>query len=154
MLSYKSCKRGIEMSGEKKRVEQGLDLVVKFNDQGLVPVVTVEADTNEVLMVANMNEQALRQTLRTGKATYYSRSRKKLWIKGEQSGHLQKVVEILVDCDQDCLLMKVKAQGGQCHTGYRSCFYRRIKPGSSDQLEFVAERVFDPDQVYGADSSE
>ena len=133
----------------KKDIEEGLAFSPKLNEQGLIPVVVVDAASNEVLMVANMNDQALRATLASGKGTYYSRSRGRLWVKGEQSGHEQKVVEMLVDCDQDCLLLKVEAQGGQCHVGYRSCFYRRVKPGSKDQLEFVAERVFDPKKVYG-----
>ena len=136
------------MTTENKNIETGLNFTPKFNQQGLIPVVTVDAETNEVLMVANMNAEALAATLRTGKGTYYSRSRGKLWVKGEQSGHGQKVVQILVDCDQDCLLMKVQAQGGQCHVGYRSCFYRQVKSGENEQLEFIAERVFDPDQVY------
>ena len=137
------------MSAEDKTIEEVLTLSPKFNEQGLIPVVAVDADSNEVLMVANMNAEALRATLETGKGTYFSRSRGKLWVKGEQSGHEQKVAEILVDCDQDCLIMKVQAQGGQCHMGYRSCFYRRIKKGSSDQLELVGQRVFDPKEVYG-----
>ena len=136
------------MSTEKD-IEEGLAFSPKFNEQGLIPVVVVDAASNEVLMVANMNDQALQATLASGKGTYYSRSRGKLWVKGEQSGHEQKVVEILTDCDQDCLLLKVEVQGGQCHAGFRSCFYRRVTPGSNDQLEFVAERVFDPKKVYG-----
>ena len=136
------------MSAENKEIEAGSTFSPKFNEQGLIPVVTVDAATNEVLMVANMNAEALQATLRSGKGTYYSRSRGKLWVKGEQSGHEQKVIEMLVDCDQDCLLLKVEAQGGQCHVGFRSCFYRRVKPGSSEQLEFVAQRVFDPQKVY------
>ena len=136
------------MSAEKKDIEEGLAFRPKFNEQGLIPVVTVDAASNEVLMVANMNAAALEATLRTGKGTYYSRRRGKLWVKGEQSGHEQKVVEILVDCDKDCLVMKVQAHGGQCHVGYRGCFYRRVKKGSSDQLELVGRRVFDPKEVY------
>ena len=132
-----------------KDIEQGTVFEPKFDKQGLIPVVVVDAASNEVLMVANMNIQALRQTLTTGKGTYYSRSRGKLWVKGEQSGHVQQVVEMLVDCDQDCLVLKVQVQSGQCHVGYRSCFYRRVKSGTTDQLEFVAEPVFDPKQVYG-----
>lgn len=135
-------------TNKKPKREESLEFRPKFNQQGLIPVVTVDAQSNEVLMVANMNEQALKQTLITGRGTYYSRSRAKLWVKGEQSGHFQEVVEMLVDCDQDCLLMKVKVQGGQCHAGYRSCFYRRIKAGAKGQLELMAERVFDPKQVY------
>ena len=134
---------------EKKDIEEGLAFSPRFNEQGLIPVVVVDAASNQVLMVANMNQEALRATLASGKGTYYSRSRGKLWVKGEQSGHEQKVVELLVDCDQDCLVLKVQAQGGQCHVGFRSCFYRRVKPASTDQLEFVAKPVFDPKQIYG-----
>ena len=137
------------MSAERKDIEEGRTFKPKFNEQGLIPVIAVDAASNEVLMVANMNAAALEATLRTGKGTYYSRRRGKLWVKGEQSGHEQKVVEILVDCDQDCLLMKVEAEGGQCHVGYRSCFYRRVRRQTVDQLEFVSQRVFEPKEVYG-----
>lgn len=130
-------------------IEGGLDFRPKFDERGLIPVVTVDADSNEVLMVANMNAAALEATLASGKGTYFSRTRGKLWVKGEQSGHAQKMVELLVDCDQDCLVMKVKASGGQCHVGYRSCFYRRVTKGSHDQLEILGQRVFDPKEVYG-----
>jgi phosphoribosyl-AMP cyclohydrolase len=143
-------RQGVQKVLEKKDIEEGINLafIPKFNEQGLIPVVVVDAASNEVLMVANMNAEALQATITSGKSTYYSRSRGKLWVKGEQSGHTQKVVELLVDCDQDCLVLRVQAQGGQCHVGYNSCFYRRLKPGTSDQLEFVAERVFDPQKVY------
>ena len=137
------------MSAENKDIEEGLTFRPKFNEQGLIAVVVVDGASNEVLMVANMNEQALQATLASGKGTYYSRSRGKLWVKGEQSGHEQKVLDLLVDCDQDCLLLKVEAKGGQCHAGYQSCFYRRLKPGINDQLEFVSQRVFDPKEIYG-----
>ncbi len=137
------------MSSERKDIEEGLSFRPKFNEQGLIAVVTVDAGSNEVLMVANMNAAALEATLASGKGTYYSRRRGKLWVKGEQSGHGQKVVEILVDCDQDCLVMKVEAEGGQCHVGYGGCFYRRVKKGSPDQLELVGRRVFEPKEVYG-----
>ncbi len=137
------------MAAKSNNIEEGLTFKPKFDQQGLIPVVTVDADSNEVLMVANMNAAALEATLASGKGTYFSRSRAKLWVKGEQSGHEQKVVEIMVDCDQDCLVMKVKVSGGQCHVGYRGCFYRRVKKGSSDQLELVGRRVFDPKEVYG-----
>ena len=133
---------------EKKDIEEGLTFSPKFNEQGLIPVVVVDAANNQVLMVANMNAEALQATISSGKGTYYSRSRGKLWVKGEQSGHEQKVVELLVDCDQDCLILKVEVEAGQCHVGYNSCFYRRLKPGTTDQLEFVAERIFDPKEVY------
>ena len=99
-------------------------------------------------MVAYMNDEALAETIATGRAVYYSRSRKKLWRKGEESGHVQQVKAILVDCDQDCLILKVVVDEGQCHVGYYSCFYRQVKSGSDGELEFVREQVYDPDQVY------
>ena len=133
----------------KKDIEEGLTFSPKFNEQGLIPVVVVDAANNQVLMVANMNAEALQATISSGKGTYYSRSRGKLWVKGEQSGHEQKVVELLVDCDQDCLILKVEVEAGQCHVGYNSCFYRRLKPVTTEQLEFVAERIFDPKEIYG-----
>ena len=136
------------MGSRKKDIEEGLTFCPKFNEQGLIPVVVVDAANNQLLLVANMNAEALQATLASGKGTYYSRSRGKLWVKGEQSGHEQKVVEMLVDCDQDCLMLRVEVQAGQCHVGYRSCFYRRVKPGTTNQLEFVAQRVFNPKEVY------
>lgn len=99
---------------------------LKFNEQGLIPVIVQEVDTREVLMMAWMNQQALELTLATGRATYWSRSRSKLWVKGETSGHFQTVTEIRVDCDADTLLLFVKQQGAACHTGSRTCFYREL----------------------------
>ncbi len=109
---------------------------------GLIPVVVQDARTREVLMMAYANEQAVERTLATGFAHYYSRSRKKLWKKGEESGHLQRVIRILVDCDEDCLLFQVEQAGAACHTGYRSCFYRTLEG------EIIDEPVFDPERVY------
>jgi len=94
-----------------------------------------------------MNREALDLTIKTGQAVFYSRSRKKLWKKGEESGHAQKVLQILTDCDQDCLLLKVEVNQGQCHVGYQSCFYRALKSGGSE-LKFIAEKVYDPRQAY------
>ena len=99
-------------------------------------------------MVAFMNREALDHTIRTGQATYYSRSRKRLWKKGEESGHVQKVRQILVDCDQDCLVLKVSVDAGQCHVGYQSCFYRALKLGRETDLETIAEKVYDPKTTY------
>ena len=114
---------------------------------GLVPVIVQDADDGEVLMLAYMNERALAHTLETGKATYWSRSRNELWIKGESSGNVQEVESVLIDCDRDTVLLKVRQRGGAaCHEGYRSCFYRRQSNG---ELEVIAERVFDPESVYG-----
>ncbi|MEL7128187.1 MAG: phosphoribosyl-AMP cyclohydrolase [Pseudomonadota bacterium] len=105
------------------------ELRPRFNAVGLLAAVAQDADTGEVLMLAWMNEQALMTTLKTGRATYWSRSRNKLWVKGETSGHVQEVVELRVDCDQDAVLMKVRQTGSACHTGRGSCFYRRVEDG-------------------------
>lgn len=114
---------------------------------GLVPVIVQDAESGEVLMLAYMNEEAWRKTLETGKAHYFSRSRQKIWLKGESSGHIQEVEEILLDCDADTVLLRVKQHGGAaCHTGYHSCFYRRLKDGA---VEIVSEKIFDPEEVYG-----
>ena len=131
-----------------KEIETGTNFTPKFDAQGLIPAIAQDADSGQVLMVAFMNDEALAKTIETGKATYYSRSRKKLWTKGEESGHVQQVQEILTDCDQDCLILKVRVDAGQCHVGYQSCFYLRVKPNTNDQLEFIAEPVYDPNNVY------
>ncbi len=113
---------------------------------GLLPAIVQNAMDNKVLMLAFMNEPAWDKTVETGKAHYWSRSRQKLWLKGEESGHVQLVREILLDCDLDAILLKVEQIGGAaCHTGYESCFYRRYEQGS---LQAIGERVFDPDKVY------
>jgi phosphoribosyl-AMP cyclohydrolase len=109
---------------------------------GLIPVVVQDAESRQVLMVAYANDEAVRLTRKTGFAHFYSRSRKKLWKKGEESGHVQKVREILVDCDEDCLLYLVDQTGAACHTGYRTCFYRTLDG------DIIGERVFDPSLVY------
>jgi phosphoribosyl-AMP cyclohydrolase len=113
---------------------------------GLVPAIAQDADTGQVLMLAWMNRDAYQETLRTGRACYYSRSRGRLWRKGEESGHVQEVREVLIDCDADTILLKVHQVGGAaCHEGYASCFFRRVE---GDQLRVIGERVFDPKQVY------
>jgi phosphoribosyl-AMP cyclohydrolase len=132
----------------KENIEQTTTFRPKFDDQGLIPVIAQDAKTGQVLMTAYMNQPALDMTIRTGCATYFSRSRQKLWKKGEESGHFQKVEQILIDCDQDCLLLKVTVDAGQCHAGYLSCFYRHIKKDAPDQLEFVAQKVYDPKKTY------
>ena len=133
---------------EKKEIEEGLEFSPRFDDDGLITAIAQDAETGQVLMVAYMNKDALDITIETGIATYFSRSRGKLWKKGEQSGHVQKVSEILVDCDQDCLILKVSVDAGQCHVGYQSCFYRKLKDGSGDELDLIAEKVYDPNEVY------
>jgi phosphoribosyl-AMP cyclohydrolase len=113
---------------------------------GLVPAIAQDADTGQVLMLAWMNRDAYEETLRTRRACYFSRSRNKLWRKGEESGHVQEVRDIFIDCDADTILLKVTQIGGAaCHEGYASCFFRRV---DGDRLTVVAERVFDPSQVY------
>jgi len=113
---------------------------------GLVPAVVQDYQTGEVLMLAFMNEEAWRATLSSGQATYYSRSRQTLWVKGETSGNLQLVKEIRVDCDDDTVLLKVEQLGGAaCHTGYKSCFFKQIKNGA---VKITAKPVFDPEEVY------
>jgi phosphoribosyl-AMP cyclohydrolase len=140
--------------GPAAAIEEGLAFTPKFDAAGLIACVIASADSGEVLMVAHMNAQALAKTLESGEAWFYSRSRQALWKKGETSGHVQRVVEMRVDCDQDVLLLKVEQEGpGACHTGRRSCFYRAVIPGAvgaAPTLEFRdAERAFDPAQVYG-----
>ena len=136
------------MSANNKEIEIGSNFTPKFNKHGLITAVAQDAKTKEILMVAYMNEEALKLTIKTGFATYYSRSRRKLWKKGEESGHVQQVRQILVDCDQDCLILKVSVDAGQCHASYQSCFYRALKPGSAKDLELIAEKVYDPEATY------
>ena len=113
---------------------------------GMVPVITQDEATGEVLMMAYMNPEAFAETLRTGRACYFSRSRNRLWRKGEESGNVQEVRGVYVDCDADALLLKVRQVGGAaCHEGYPSCFFRRV---AEDDVQVVAQRVFDPRQVY------
>lgn len=114
---------------------------LKFQD-GLIPVIVQDAESREVLMMAYASEEAVRLTQETGFAHYYSRSRKKLWKKGEESGHVQKVERILTDCDDDCLIYEVVQTGAACHTGYASCFYRTLDGN------VVGTKVFDPEKVY------
>ena len=133
-------------------VEEGLALTPKFDRDGLVTCVATDAATGELLMVAHMNAEALAKTIASGEAWYFSRSRQKLWRKGESSGHVQRVVEMRVDCDQDAVWIRVEQAGpGACHTGRRSCFYRAVPLGQSGAvtLEFRdAEKAFDPQAVY------
>jgi phosphoribosyl-AMP cyclohydrolase len=121
--------------------------VVDFEKSGgLVPAIAQDAETGEVLMLAWMNREAFEETLRTGRAVYFSRSRNKLWRKGEESGNVQEVRGVYLDCDADTILLKVHQIGGAaCHEGYQSCFFRRIESG---ELTVIAERVFDPRDVY------
>jgi len=120
---------------------------IKFNKQGLVVAIIQDAKTDEVLMVAYMNRLALKKTLETGKTHFFSRSRKKLWLKGESSGHIQKVRSISLDCDADAILIKVSQTKAACHTGYYSCFYRKMDL-KKRQLKIKGKRVFDPKKIY------
>jgi phosphoribosyl-AMP cyclohydrolase len=143
----------LAMAGKPQSdIEEGLAFTPIFDADGLITAVATDAKSGDVLMVAHMNDEALRKTIASGEAWYYSRSRKALWKKGETSGHVQRVVELRVDCDQDALWLKVDQQGpGACHTGRRSCFYRAVPLGKagSARLEFRdAEKAFDPGKVY------
>ena len=130
--------------------EEGLVFQPKFDTSGLVTCVTTDAATGDVLMVAHMNEEALRKTIASGDAWYFSRSRNALWRKGETSGQTQRVVEMRMDCDQDAIWIRVEQQGAACHTGRRSCFYRKVEATDGEtRVSFVdAERQFDPEKVY------
>jgi len=130
--------------------ELGDTLDLKFDASGLVTAVAVDADTRDVLMVAFMNKEAVERTIKTGNATYWSRSRQKFWVKGEESGHTQKVVGAYVDCDQDALVIVVKQHGAACHNGFHHCFYRKLiqKPDGTLALQTVLEREVDPAKVY------
>ena len=133
-------------------IEEGLGFAPQFGADGLITAVVTDVQSGDVLMVAHMNAQAVAKTIETGEAWYYSRSRRKLWKKGESSGHVQRVVELRVDCDQDALWLKVEQQGpGACHTGRRSCFYRAVPLGKTGTvtLEFRnGDKTFDPHSVY------
>ena len=137
-------------SAEINDIEEGLEFRPKFDAAGLVTCVATDAATGEVLMVAHMNDEALRKTIASGEAWYFSRSRNALWRKGETSGQTQRVVEMRLDCDQDAVWIRVEQRGAACHTGRRSCFYRKVTAGEGGaQLSFVdAERLFDPEEVY------
>jgi phosphoribosyl-AMP cyclohydrolase len=139
--------------GSADEIEEGVAFAPKFDADGLIACVATDARSGDVLMVAYMNAEALQKTLDSGDAWYFSRSRKALWCKGESSGHVQRVVEMRVDCDQDAIWIKVEQEGpGACHTGRRSCFYRAVPVGKGGAvtLEFRdAEKAFDPEEVYG-----
>ena len=137
-----------------EQVEESNEFAPRFDRRGLITAVTTDAETGEILMQGYMNREALERTIATGEAHYFSRSRDTLWHKGAASGLTQRVREMMVDDDQDCIWLKVTVAGGaSCHVGYRSCFYRRVPLGAAagaPQLEFTdTEKVFDPDEVYG-----
>lgn len=141
--------------GTLRQIEEGLTAAPKFDKDGLIPVVTTDFDSGEVLMLAYMNREALQQTIALGEGVYWSRSRQELWHKGKTSGNVQKVRELRIDCDQDALWMRVSVDGAgaTCHTGYRSCFYREIPTGSTSGKEVTlrfkeTEKLFDPQKVY------
>ena len=136
---------------DKTELETGPELTPRFDKNGLVTAVVADSRDNEILMLGHMNDEALKLTIETGIAHYWSRSRNKLWKKGETSGNLQTVDEIRIDCDQDAIILKVRVSGSDatCHTGRRSCFYRKVvsKDGET-QLEIDSEPLFDPAVVY------
>jgi phosphoribosyl-AMP cyclohydrolase len=118
-----------------------------YDQNGLIGAIIQDADNGEVLMFAYMNAHSLKETLRTGRTHFWSRSRQEYWMKGESSGHVQDVVGVYTDCDQDVLLIKVRQRGAACHEGYRSCFYRQLAADGTWRV--IAEKVFNPDEVYG-----
>ena len=147
-----------EIKFEKRKtieqVEESTELAPKFDQDGLIPVVTTDFSSGEVLMQGYMNEEALKKTINLGEAVYYSRSRQTLWHKGNTSGLVQTVKEIRIDDDQDCVWLRVDVQGGaSCHVGYRSCFYRSVPFGENSSTRILKfeekEKVFDPKKVYG-----
>ena len=147
-----------EIKFEKRKtieqVEESTELAPKFDQDGLIPVVTTDFSSGEVLMQGYMNEEALKKTIGLGEAVYYSRSRQTLWHKGKTSGLVQKIKEIRIDDDQDCVWLRVDVQGGaSCHVGYRSCFYRSVPFGENSSTTILKfeekEKVFDPKKVYG-----
>ncbi|WP_299820867.1 phosphoribosyl-AMP cyclohydrolase [uncultured Roseibium sp.] len=140
--------------GGKKAVEDGDLLMPKYDADGLIAAVVTDVATGEVLMVGYMNAEALKRTIETGEAWYWSRSRQEFWKKGETSGQIQSVHEMLTDCDQDALVLKVSVagNGATCHVGYRSCFYRKIistNDGAVRLERIAADKVYDPNDVYG-----
>lgn len=144
---------------DKKLLEEGDAFAPKFDEHGLIPCIALDADSGEVLMFAYMNELSLAKTIETGFVHYWSRSRNKLWFKGEESGMTQKVVQLLTDCDQDTLVARVRigqaTHGGveaSCHVGYRNCFYRAVAtgvPAGEAKMAVVQEKIYDPSKVYG-----
>lgn len=158
MTETKSAAKGMKFAARQsiEQVEEGFDLAPKFDQDGLIPVVTSDAASGEMLMHGYMNDEALRLTIETGEAHYYSRSRQVLWHKGATSGLVQRVVEMRIDDDQDSVWLRVEVAGGaSCHVGYRSCFYRSIPlgptaGGAAPRLHYEeTEKVFDPKAVYG-----
>jgi phosphoribosyl-AMP cyclohydrolase len=139
----------VSTSADRER-EEGLTFSPKFDASGLLTCVATDAAGGEVLMVAHMNEEALRKTIASGEAWYFSRSRNALWRKGETSGQTQRVVEMRMDCDQDAVWIRVEQTGAACHTGRKSCFYRKVEQAAGGAgLAFVdGKRLFDPDKVY------
>ena len=137
-------------SADSNDIEEGLTFRPKFDASGLVTCVATDAGSGDVLMVAHMNDEALRKTIASGDAWYFSRSRQSLWRKGESSGHTQRVVEMRLDCDQDAIWIRVEQAGAACHTGRHSCFYRAVSSGDDGaRLAFVdADKLFDPAKVY------
>lgn len=121
---------------------------IRFDEKGLVPVIVQDVVNGEVIMLAYMNGEALSRTVDTGRMHYYSRSRKKLWLKGEESGNFQELKEMRIDCDNDALLFRVEQKGGACHKGYRSCFFRTLKGDDKNEFVVAEKKVFNPDEVY------
>lgn len=139
--------------GSHAEIEEGTALAPRFDPDGLIPAIAADADDGTVLMMAWMNAEALQATIATGEAHYWSRSRRQIWRKGGTSGHVQRVREVRLDCDQDAVLLLVEQEGpGACHVGYRACFYRRVVADGAGgvALEAVEPKAYDPTEVYGS----
>ncbi len=126
---------------------QGIDQIDWNKGDGLVPAIVQDADTGEVLMMAYMNKESLADSIRTRRTHFWSRSRNKYWMKGESSGHVQEITEIYIDCDADTILIKARQHGAACHEGYKNCFFRKLH--ESGEWKTCAQRIVDPEQVYG-----
>jgi phosphoribosyl-AMP cyclohydrolase len=126
---------------------QGIDQIDWTKGDGLIPAIVQDADTGEVLMMAYMNKESLADSIRTKRTHFWSRSRKKYWMKGESSGHVQEIQDIYIDCDADTILIKAKQHGAACHEGYKNCFFRKLD--ADGKWQTCAQRIVDPEQVYG-----
>lgn len=154
-MASQTFQNNFAQRGTVKEVEEGSMLMPKFGEDGLIPCITTDVDTGVILMFAYMNSEALTKTIQTREAHYWSRSRSELWKKGESSGHIQKVVDIRVDCDQDAICLIVEQIGATCHVGYYSCFHRSVELGASLDMRRIRlvknedNKKYDPSLVYG-----
>ena len=154
-MALQTLQNNFAKRGTVKEVEEGLVLMPKFGEDDLIPCIATDVETGVILMFAYMNSEALAKTIQTREAHYWSRSRSELWKKGETSGHIQKIVDIRVDCDQDAICLIVEQKGAACHVGYNSCFHRSVELGASLDMSEIRlvknekNKKYDPSLVYG-----